>query len=148
MNTSEITLPGWLGRVATPRRTALAAEFFRFGCVGLCGFVVDTAVVYALRHQIGLYAAGFASYVVAATVTWLLNRIWTFRGRGGGAIHRQWALFLLVNLGGLALNRGAYVVLIATSPLAVTYPVIAVFAGAIAGMFVNFGLNRAVVFRA
>ena len=149
MADSTATLPGLLGRAATPARRALAAEFLRFGCVGVCGFVVDTAVVYALRAPLGLYGAGFVSYLVAATVTWLLNRVWTFRGRGDGeAVHRQWALFLLVNLAGLALNRGTYVALIATTPMAVAYPVIAVAAGAIAGMFVNFGLNRAFVFRA
>ncbi|HEX3349392.1 MAG TPA: GtrA family protein [Acetobacteraceae bacterium] len=149
MMTSEISLPGWLGRVATPARVALAAQFLRFGCVGVCGFAVDTAVVYALRGTVGLYAAGFVSYFVAASVTWGLNRVWTFRGRGGGrGVHRQWALFLLLNLPGLALNRGTYVAVIATMPLAVVHPVIAVSAGAIAGMFVNFGLMRTVVFRA
>jgi putative flippase GtrA len=135
-------------RRANPPRRAIAAQFLRFGCVGLCGFAVDTAIVYALRGAIGLYAAGFASYLAAATVNWVLNRLWTFRGRGGdGPLRRQWALFLLVNLAGLALNRGAYVLLIATTDLARAWPVLAVFAGAVAGMAVNFWLSRAVVFR-
>lgn len=122
-------------------------EFMRFGCVGLCGFAADTATVYGLRMWLGLYAAGAVAYFIAATVTWALNRVWTFRGRGGGPMHRQWGLFLAVNLAGFALNRGTYFASIATLETARAYPVIAIFAGACAGMFVNFALARAVVFR-
>lgn len=142
-----IPLPGWLVRAATPARIALFAQFVRFGCVGLVGFACDTAIVYAMRAQLGLYVAGLVSYLCAATVTWLLNRLWTFRGRGGGPVHVQWALFLLVNMAGFVLNRGTYFLMIATWPFAVAYPVVAVFAGAVAGMFVNFALARAIVFR-
>jgi putative flippase GtrA len=142
-------LPAPLNRAATPARIALLAQFLRFGIVGLVGLVFDTATVYGLRSRLGLYGAGMVSYVVAASVTWALNRSWTFRGHGSGTLpaHRQWALFLTTNLAGFVLNRGTYVLLIATLPLAVTYPVIAVAAGAIAGMFVNFGVSRGVVFR-
>src|SRR5579883_2318584 len=126
---------------------ALAAQFLRFGMVGLAGFGVDTGIVYALRHPIGLIAAGMASYVAAATVTWALNRAWTFRGRGSGPAHRQWALFLIANLAGFVLNRGAYVLLVSFVPLCAAQPVLATFSGALAGMGVNFGLSRTVVFR-
>ena len=134
-------------RVATPARRALLAQFLRFGTVGFIGFLADTAVVYALRHALGLYGAGFASYIIVASGTWLLNRYWTFRGQGSGSWHRQWLRFLLANLLGFSLNRGAYVLVIASVPLATVYPVMAVFAGALAGMFANFTLSRAVVFR-
>jgi putative flippase GtrA len=140
-------LPSPLRRVATPRRLKLLAEFVRFGLVGLVGFVCDTAVVYGLRGTLGLYGAGLVSYVVAATVTWALNRAWTFRGQGSGPVHRQWAMFLVANLLGFVLNRGAYALLIAFVPVTREYPVIAVFAGAVAGMFANFVLSRRLVFR-
>ena len=57
----------------------LAMQFLRFGTVGAADFVVDTAVVYGLRGMIGIYAAGAAAYCVAATFTWVFNRLWTFR---------------------------------------------------------------------
>src|SRR4051794_18555781 len=100
-------LPHPAGRLATPARVALLVQFLMFGTVGVIGFVADTATVYGLRHWLGLYGAGGAAYVVAATVTWLLNRMWTFRGQGNGSLHGQWARFLMVNLGGFVLNRGA-----------------------------------------
>ena len=133
--------------IATPVRMILLAQFLRFGAVGLVGLLVDTATVYGLRHALGLYGAGMVAYVVAATGNWLLNRMWTFRGQGSGPAHRQWAMFMIANLGGFVLNRGTYAVLVTFVAAAAGQPVIATSAGSIAGMFVNFILSRRLVFR-
>ena len=130
-----------------PSKLALLMQFLRFGVVGGGGFVVDTAVVYAVKGMLGLYWAGAIAYPVAATFTWIANRLWTFRGQGSGSVHRQWAIFLATNLLGFVLNRGTYFALVATSPFVAAYPVIAVAAGAVAGMFLNFHLARSVVFK-
>lgn len=140
----EVTSPTGLGRMS---KWALLLQFLRFGAVGGGGFVVDTAVVYAMKGAVGLYWAGAIAYPVAATFTWIINRIWTFRGQGSGPVHRQWAIFLATNLLGFVLNRGTYFALVATSPFVAAYPVIAVAAGAVAGMFLNFHLARSVVFK-
>jgi putative flippase GtrA len=87
------------------------------------------------------------AYGVAATGTWAFNRIWTFRGRGAGPAHRQWARFLAANAVGFVLNRGTYALLVTFVPLCAAQPVFATGAGAIAGMFLNFNLSRALVFR-
>jgi len=136
-----------LSRAFSAARLAMLLQFLRFGTVGTIGFVVDTSIVYAIKGSVGLYAAGAVSFVVAATVTWGLNRIWTFRGSGSGPMHRQWALFLTTNMLGFMLNRGAYFTLITVSVLCVQYPVLATAGGAVMGMFLNFYLNRTVVFR-
>ena len=135
---------------ARARRQAMAVgpEFLRFGTVGAIGFLFDTATVYATRPLAGIYGAGLVAYGVAATVTWALNRVWTFRGRGGHAAHRQWLLFLAANLVGFTLNRGTFAALVTFVPLCAAQPVLAVAAGAVAGLFVNFGLNRSIVFPA
>lgn len=143
--TRQLPLPA--RRCATPARIAVLSQFMMFGVVGGIGFLADTATVYSLRYSLGLYGAGAAAYVVAATVTWLLNRVWTFRGQGTGPVHQQWARFLLVNLGGFVLNRGTYAILVTFVPLCAAQPVYAVGAGAIVGMFLNFRLSRAIVFR-
>ena len=136
-----------LARTLGPGRAALLIEFARFGTVGGIGFIVDNATVYGLRHAVGLYWAGALAYLTAATTTWLLNRLWTYRGRGTGAAHRQWALFLATQLAGFALNRGTYALLITFVPLTVAYPVLAIACGTAAGMFVNFHFARSVVFK-
>lgn len=133
--------------IFTAKRRSSIAQFLRFGTVGATGFVVDTAVVYALKGLLGLYAAGLASYFVAATWTWALNRWWTFAGQGSGPMWRQWLHFLLVNMSGLVLNRGAYFMLITFSATCRDYPVIAVAAGAVAGLFANFYAVTRLVFR-
>lgn len=141
-------LPVPVRRRIPPAMVALLAQMVQFGCVGLAGFAVDTAVVYGTRGFAGLYVAGLLSYVAAVTCTWWLNRIWTFRGIGNvGAIHLQWLRFVLANIPGFCLNRGAYFLLVALVPVCADQPVIATFAGAVAGMGANFLLSRAVVFR-
>jgi putative flippase GtrA len=128
-------------------RLLVGVQFLKFTAVGAFGLVVDTATVYGLRGALGLYGAGLVSYVVAASANWVLNRCWTFRGRGGGPAHRQWMRFLAANLLGFVLNRGTYALLVTFVPLCAAQPVFATSAGAAAGLLVNFTLSRAIVFR-
>ena len=125
----------------------MLVQFAMFATVGVAGLVVDTATVYGLRGSLGLYGAGLVAYGFAATTTWLLNRLWTFRGRGSGSAHRQWMAFLAANAVGFILNRGTYALLVTFWPIAAEHPAIATAAGAVAGMFVNFSLSRKIVFR-
>lgn len=133
----------------SPARLIMAIQFVRFIIVGFGGLIVDTITVYSLRHALGLYGAGMVAYGTAATTTWALNRIWTFRGHGtgAGAIHTQWARFMATNFAGFVLNRGTYALLVTFLPIAAQQPIIAIAAGSVAGVFVNFNLSRRLVFR-
>ena len=141
------SLPAPAQRVLHPARLAVLVQFMQFGSVGVVGFLLDTTTVYATRGALGLYGAGIVAYGVAASGNWALNRLWTFRGQGGGPAHRQWARFLLANLPGIVLNRGTYAILVTISALCARQPVFAVAAGSLAGMFINFRLSRRLVFR-
>ncbi|WP_206931210.1 GtrA family protein [Roseococcus thiosulfatophilus] len=125
-------------------------QFFRFGVVGTLGFLLDYAVLgAAVALGTGPYWGRVISYVVAATGVYALNRAWTFRDRrGGGGIGRQWGLYLALNLVGFAVNYGTYAAITAWTEIGARHLVLGVAAGSIAGMFVNFALNRQVVFRA
>ncbi len=140
-------LPGSARRLISPAYLVLAAQFMQFATVGVAGLTVDTVVVYATRDRVGLYVAGLLSYLVAVTVTWALNRMWTFRGLGQGSALRQWARFVAANLLGFVLNRGTYFTLVTVSPLCAAQPIYAVAAGSVAGMFANFSLSRRIVFK-
>ena len=129
------------------RHQALALEFAQFGIVGAVGYAVDTAVVYALMGLLGPGPAGMPSFVISATVTWALNRAWTWRGRSRGSRLRQWAHFLAVSSPALLLNRSVYEALVYLVPTCAAYPFLATAAGTGTGMFVNFGLSRRLVFR-
>ena len=126
----------------------LAGQFLRFGVVGTGGFLVDTALLYAaLAAGAGLYGGRVLSYVGAASFTFALNRAWTFRGARHAHAGRQWALFLLVNLIGFALNYGTYALLVALVPVVAAHPVLGVAAGSVAGLGGNFLASRRFVFR-
>ena len=122
-------------------------QFLRFGIVGTIGFVVDTAVLYlALWLGAGFYGGRVISYLVAATGNWALNRAFTFPSSGDDHAHRQWAKFLVLNVFGAIANYGAYAALIGMGEPFLTYPVLAVAAGSIAGMVFNFTLSKRFVF--
>jgi putative flippase GtrA len=144
-----VLLPDYSSRGfwSTLCESGLIAQLLRFGTVGTSGFLIDTAIVYALAGRLGLYGAGLVSYLVAASYCWALNRAWTFRGRGRGLARHQWARYLLINLSGLVFNRGTYAMLVTLVPLCAAQPVFAVAGGAVAGVMVNFTLSRQVVFR-
>jgi putative flippase GtrA len=131
-------------------RLPLQAQMLRFGLVGTVGFLVDTATVYLAHFRLGLdlYSAGALAYLAAASTTWLLNRRFTFPEARTQQAGRQWLRFVVTQLAGFALNRGTYALLIATVPAARAEPVIAVAAGSLAGMTVNFLAARFLVFRA
>jgi putative flippase GtrA len=147
-----LQLSGWLPNplraYASEERIRLLVQFMMFGLVGLVGFSIDTVTVYALWHLVGLYVAGVAAYFTAATGTWICNRLWTFRHMArSDSWHVQWRRFLAANLGGFVINRGLYALLVTFVDVAAREPVIAVFAGAVAGMTLNFNLSRKMVFR-
>ncbi len=139
-------LPRPIGRFLLAR-IGVMTQFLRFAVVGGAGFIVDTACVYALRGEFGLYGAGLIAWAVAVTANWLMNRLWTFRGQGGGPAHRQFLRYVAVNLVGFVLNRGAYALMVTFVAAAAAEPVLATAAGAVAGMFANYFLSRAMVFR-
>ena len=136
-------------RFLSPPRLIIAKQFLRFGTVGFVGFLFDAGTVYASKAWVGLYIAGIIAYFVAATVTWWLNRQWTFRGLGGGgSVIKQWAAFMSANFVGFIVNRGIYMLLITFNAFCAAHPVFAVMGGIPAGMIFNFNLSRSVVFKA
>ena len=137
-----------LQRSFSPATLVLAGQIARFGVVGTFGYLVDTAVVYALRGPLGLYGAGLVSFMVAVSANWVLHRAWTFRGLGGHRPrHRQWARYVVANLLGFVVNRGAYAALVTWVAVCARQPALATAGGAIASMAINFVMARRMVFR-
>jgi putative flippase GtrA len=125
-----------------------ARQFFRFGCVGVAGFLVDWAVVSIVLHLgASFYLARAISYLCAATSTWFLNRAWTF-SRTDQSAWAQWLAFLAANALGGAINYGVSVLLVTFGgPVMRLHPGLPVAAGSLAGMCINFALSRRFVFR-
>ena len=119
--------------------------FLRFALVGVAGFIVDTAVLYAVKGVLGLYVGRVVSYFAAATSTWALNRRFTFVTLRPAPRFKQWLEFLAANGIGAVVNYAVYSALV-TWTAAATMPVIAVAAGSLAGLTFNFTINKVWVF--
>jgi len=128
---------------------ALVIQFIKFGIVGVVGFAVDTFFLYVGIDELGLgrVAAGFFAFPFAVTVTWIGNRLFTFRDAPHEPMAKQWAKFAAVCVVGIVFNRGTYTLLVSTIPFVYAYPVIGLLAGTAAGMFFNFFASRRLVFR-
>ena len=125
----------------------MIGQFLRFGVVGVVGFVVDAGTLAVLLQLgLGLYSGRALSFLLAMTVTWALNRRYTFRDDNPDKA-KQWARFAVVASLGGAINYGVYAWLVSHLATAAVYPTLGVAAGSIASYLFNFGASRAFVFR-
>jgi putative flippase GtrA len=132
-------------------RRIAASRFLRFAIVGTGGFVVDEAVLAAVTRILHFdpYSGRAISFFCAVTFTWWGNRMLTFRDRAAqDGLLAEWAKFFAANALGGAVNYGTYAALVAFAPKPLGIPFVALAAGAIAGLFFNFAMSRAFVFRA
>lgn len=82
-------------------------ELLKFAVVGGTCFVIDTAIFFGLKSTILAdkpVTAKIVATLVATIVSYVLNREWSFRTRGGRERHHEAALFFLINSVGIALN--------------------------------------------
>jgi putative flippase GtrA len=98
-----------LARVPEPLRRLLLKhrELLKFGIVGGTTFVIDNGIWYLLKLTIleeKPVTAKIIAIIVATIVSYVLNREWSFRTRGGRERHHEAALFFLFSGVGVALN--------------------------------------------
>jgi putative flippase GtrA len=118
----------------------------RFGLVGVLGFVVDTGVVDGMRFVHGnLYLDQAIAYLIAATVTWWLNRRFTFKTKATPS-WREWGKYLLANLSGGIANYLVFVFATMFSRFIYHHAIIAIALGSLAGLVFNFIFSSLFVF--
>ncbi|WP_053718897.1 GtrA family protein [Saccharothrix sp. NRRL B-16348] len=82
-------------------------ELLKFAVVGGTCFVIDTVIFFGLKTLVlseNPVTAKIVATLVATIVSYVLNREWSFKTRGGRERHHEAALFFLVNGIGIALN--------------------------------------------
>lgn len=123
------------------------AEILRFGVVGTAGFLADAGVLSLLLYwSMPPSWARLISFPIALSVTWLANRHWTFsEGRSRRPV-QQYIRYATIQIAGASLNLAIYFSLIAMGGLFKTYPVLALAAGSVSAMFVNYYLSRRLAF--
>ena len=91
------------------RRAPVSPEVLTFLAVGGTGYVVDVVTFNLLRSTATLGAADpsiarVLAVAVAMVVTYLGNRLFTWRGRGRSSRRREVGLFIVFNLIGLGIS--------------------------------------------
>ncbi|MFB9316778.1 GtrA family protein [Cryptosporangium minutisporangium] len=84
-------------------REGLLRQLASFGAIGALNFVVDTAIFNAL-FVVGPVKAQIVATVVATTLSYFLNRHWTFRKHERSGLRREYTLFFVLNGVGLAIT--------------------------------------------
>lgn len=104
----------------------------RFLTVGGIGFAVDGGMLLLLNGIAGWtpLLARMVGFPVAVSVTWLLNRTWTFRNARQHAAARQYTVYFVVQLGGLAINFSIFALLVTYSAWFAGHSLLALAAGA------------------
>ena len=98
-----------LARVPESVRAVLIKhrELLKFAVVGGTTFVIDNGIWYVLKLSVledKPVTAKIIAIIVATIVSYVLNREWSFRTRGGRERHHEAALFFLISGIGVALN--------------------------------------------
>jgi putative flippase GtrA len=85
----------------------LVHELVKFGMVGAVALVVDVGLFNLFLHLTDKpLTSKTISTIVATTVAYAGNRLWTFRHRSRSGIRREYTLFFLLNGVGLAIALG------------------------------------------
>jgi putative flippase GtrA len=98
-----------LERVPQPLRSLLIKhrELLKFATVGGITFVITLAINYTLKLTVlqrNPVTALAVAVIIATIVSYLLNREWAFRTRGGRERHHEATLFFLISGIGVVLN--------------------------------------------
>ena len=131
------------GNSLTQRLIALVKEFMQFGMVGAAAYVIDVGLFNLLQHGPTGVLSGHpnsAQLLASSTATvfsWIANRYWTYRGRTQKNVAREATLFVLANLGGIAITQ--FCLLFTHHVLGLTSPL----ADNVAAYVVGFGLGTA-----
>ncbi|MQY29990.1 GtrA family protein [Nocardia aurantia] len=75
-------------------------ELIKFAIVGATTFVIDSGIFYLLKLTVlssKPITAKIISGVVAVIASYILNREWSFKGRGGREKHHEALLFFVVS---------------------------------------------------
>ena len=93
------------------RLIAWVREFIQFGLVGATAFIVDAGLFNLLQHgPLGILAghpntAQFVAAVTATLYSWIVNRLWTYRGRTRDNATREAILFFFANACGIGISQ-------------------------------------------
>jgi putative flippase GtrA len=111
-----------------------------FGAAGIFGFMADAGVTLLLQASLGAYLARLPGFIAAATITWLINRRFTFADSTSGYdhIYKEYLHYLSLMIFGLIVNYVTYLGVVTVFHGSHWAVLAGIAAGSIGGMLVNF----------
>jgi putative flippase GtrA len=104
VNPAQEAQPGLVRRLVHRFRD-IVHELGKFGVVGVVSYVVDTGLLnFLLSAHMNPLLAKTISTVISATVAFAGNRFWTWRHRPRSGLRREYTLYFLFNIVGLAIG--------------------------------------------
>lgn len=124
-------------------------QLLQFGISGVAGFLVDAGIVALCTNTAGMtpIPSQAIAFSVAVTVTWMINRNWTFAEHASAKWRQEWIRYVAANSVGAVVNNLVFSLLIVTMTLFRNNPTYAVAAGSVAGMFFNFTSSKKLIFK-
>ncbi|MEC9375602.1 MAG: GtrA family protein [Pseudomonadota bacterium] len=116
-----------------PLINRLPKSFGSFLLVGGLGFLVDGVILSVLVHiyDWGDFTARLISFVIAAFITWTLNRRHTFAANASAKPGKEYSRYMAVQTFGSIINFSVYGICIATIPIMDVWPILALSVGVI-----------------
>jgi putative flippase GtrA len=124
----------------------LLLQIVFFALVGTIGFVVDAGILEIMFFYLHVdpYVSRLISFLAAATVTWLLNRILTFKSKNRMSLREWWVYVMFMGVGAV-LNLGVYTVVVFWYGTTQMVLLSALAAGTMSGMGINFFSARCIL---
>lgn len=123
-----------------------AREFVLFGLAGTIGYGIDVGTLYLIFDSFGRLGGRVISLFVAASATWAFNKFFTFRLRPARIpIHAEYMAYISLMIIGALINFTVYACALAYMENLPLF--LAVAAGSLSGMGVNFTLARKLVYK-
>lgn len=121
----------------------------KFAIIGAIGFVVDGGILTVLNSVYGvdLLFSRLASYSVAVTVTWYLNRHQTFSENKDRRAALEWGRYAAVNSIGALLNMSIFFSLVHQFQRMAEMPLLPLAIAASIALIFNFLTSKHIVFR-
>ncbi|WP_341662763.1 GtrA family protein [Vibrio sp.] len=126
----------------------MSSKIVNFAVVGGVGFLADCALFSALYYglEFEILTARIASFLFAATITWLGNRTFTFVNVTGANAVIQWLKFMTSATASLLPNLATLKLIMLFYTNESTSVMVAFIGGVLSGMVSNFLLSQYWVF--
>lgn len=136
-----------VNRRASPER-AIKPEVLKFAIVGSIGFCVDAGVMtYLLSNNFEILYARTFSFFLAASATWILNRVWTFEAAAKTGARKEYLTYFAYQILGALINLIIFFALLHFINSLRQIPAVPLAVGAAASMIFNYFSSKYFVFR-